>query len=1361
MPICSSGQNINNIQADKLLQETTAKGGYCEEPPIKARHSLTARTLLSMGIRITLVVLVASFLSYWHITETLQSQTVDKLQKYIQERGAKESALFLLAQDNQNQLKTRFLDIYNNAPKVGKSEFERFFVTLPDGSTRVHQTLFDGYYDPSGDVYRHNSGFIGRQAPLEQQEFRNRVYYTLKLLNQAGPLANTRFGNVYASFPENAVLVNWPGMNWADNASFDMDVAQQEWYYVADKINNPARKTVWTGLYYDDVADDWMVSCETPVDVDEQHLLTFGHDYLLNDLFERVFNDHLEGAYNFIVRKDGRLIAHPDKLIELRKAKGILSIEDMRDEDLKGQFQKVMANLDSRNGSSFVVRDDNSNAFLAVAKIDGPDWYFVTVFPQDLLSSAAKSTATFIFGLGVVSLIVELLMLFMVLRYKVVAPLKMFAGASNAVRQWEYDKVAYGELPLPTERADEVGALARLLKSMAGTIHDNIYELKHLDQLKDDFMANTSHELRTPLNGIVGLAESLIDGAAGQVNEKQRYNLSLIVASGQRLTHLVNDILDFSMLKHQKLNLQLAPVDVNVVTELVMTLSQPLVRETQIRLLNQIDQNIPRVLADENRLQQILHNLISNAIKFTKQGLISVTAKVEKDEVHITVCDTGIGIAEGYIERIFELFEQGDSSTGREFGGTGMGLAVTKQLVELHQGRIWVESKEGKGSTFYFSLPISKEQPQTSVEQNTAALAEAEQSEQTVPSKTRAGSIVVENAIGTILVVDDEPVNIQVLLNHLQLNRYDVTTATSGMEAMDMIDRGDYFDAVLLDVMMPGMTGYDVCRLIRKTYPANRMPVLMLTARNTESDIAAGFEAGANDFLTKPVNKVEMLKRLRNHIAVVHLNDRLEEANKKLQLHTQELERMIKQRTLDLQDKEKMLKERAQALQDANEKVHQTDSDISLLAELGRGLTTTLELSQVIKSIYRSCNKVMDVDAFMLGILNEDKKVLHVPLIVEQGMKLSAVDYNLEEDYNYPAVWCVRNRKELQIFEKKDIYRYFEFGLATPKRGKAMHTVIYMPLIIGEKLVGCMSVQHLQEKAYTPQQIDRIRTLASYSAIAIANASGYARLEETYKQLQDAQKQLVLQEKMASLGTLTAGVAHEINNPTNFVHVGAENLQVDLQKFHDFIMELASDDADQEILEIIEQHFAPLSEHIDTIISGTERIKTIVEDLRSFTRMQSADKKPADINECLSSTMKLVKTKFLDVAEFNIDLKPLPKLECFPAQLNQVFLNIIVNACDAISERKRNGDMASKGKVNIASRFKDSTIIVTVSDNGCGMSDETRHKLFEPFYTTKEVGDGTGLGMAISFGIIEEHGGTISAKSNIGEGSEVTVELPF
>ncbi|NQZ09116.1 MAG: GAF domain-containing sensor histidine kinase [Algicola sp.] len=431
-----------------------------------------------------------------------------------------------------------------------------------------------------------------------------------------------------------------------------------------------------------------------------------------------------------------------------------------------------------------------------------------------------------------------------------------------------------------------------------------------------------------------------------------------------------------------------------------------------------------------------------------------------------------------------------------------------------------------------------------------------------------------------------------------------------------------------------------------------------------------------------------------------------------------------------------------------------------MLEELGRGLTATLELNQVIKNIYRSLSTILDAYSFLLGILDVEENVIHVPLIVEDAQKLSAIDYDLDEPGS-PAAWCVKNRKELLIFDQNDVKKYFNQPLSSAKTGKLMTTIIYIPLIIGDKIVGCLSVQHPDPHAFDSKQIDMLRTLASYSAIAIANASGYDKLEKTHEALKDAQKQLVLQEKMASLGTLTAGVAHEINNPTNFVHVGVENLQVDLARFQEFILELAGDDADEEVLEALNEQFKPLNEHIDTIINGTQRIKIIVQDLRSFTHLHSADKKPADIVECIESTINLVKAKYFEVAEFFTDFNPLPKLQCYPAQLNQVFLNIIVNACDAIEEKQATQSIRRLGHISLSCEFKDGNIQVVITDDGAGMTEQTRLKLFEPFYTTKEVGNGTGLGMAISFGIIEDHGGTIIAQSTEGVGSEITVNLPF
>ncbi|MCP4238513.1 MAG: hypothetical protein GY770_33900, partial [Aestuariibacter sp.] len=211
-----------------------------------------------------------------------------------------------------------------------------------------------------------------------------------------------------------------------------------------------------------------------------------------------------------------------------------------------------------------------------------------------------------------------------------------------------------------------------------------------------------------PLNGITGLAESLIDGVAGEVPAAVKSNLSMIVQSGRRLGHLVGDILDFSRLRHKSLELDPRPLDLRSVVEVVLTLSRSLVGSKELELSADLPADLPAVAADENRLQQILHNLIGNAVKFTESGSVEVSAVTGDEQIVVSVSDTGIGIPAEEQERIFDAFEQADASIEREYGGTGLGLAVTRQLVELHGGELRLESAPGEGSVFSFTLKVAE-----------------------------------------------------------------------------------------------------------------------------------------------------------------------------------------------------------------------------------------------------------------------------------------------------------------------------------------------------------------------------------------------------------------------------------------------------------------------------------------------------------------------------------------------------------------------------------------------------------------------------------------------------------------------------
>jgi two-component system sensor histidine kinase ChiS len=444
------------------------------------------------------------------------------------------------------------------------------------------------------------------------------------------------------------------------------------------------------------------------------------------------------------------------------------------------------------------------------------------------------------------------------------------------------------------DRSDELGVLAAAFNSMAAQLQASFSaletkntELQRLDKLKDEFLGNTSHELRTPLNGIIGIAESLIDGATGQLPETTNFNLALISASGKRLSSLIDDILDFSQLKHKTIELQIKSVDLREVVSVILTLSQPLVGKKNLQLINSVAAELPPIAADENRLEQILYNLIGNAIKFTESGTVEISAALvtgneqssSNSQLAITVSDTGIGIPEDKLEQIFESFEQADGSTAREYGGTGLGLAVAKQLVELHGSKISVSSTLGVGSQFTFTLPVSDSQPEFSSRQS--RLTEGDRILSTpgfdpqsflINSSLTAESDLIEGGKIQVLVVDDEPINIQVITNNLALENYAITQANSGREALNLIESGFKPDLILLDVMMPLMTGYEVCREVRKKYSALEMPILMLTAKNQTTDLVEAFNSEANDYITKPFIKKELLARIKTQISFAKLN---------------------------------------------------------------------------------------------------------------------------------------------------------------------------------------------------------------------------------------------------------------------------------------------------------------------------------------------------------------------------------------------------------------------------------------------------------------------------------------------------------
>jgi len=464
-------------------------------------------------------------------------------------------------------------------------------------------------------------------------------------------------------------------------------------------------------------------------------------------------------------------------------------------------------------------------------------------------------------------------------------------------------KVSDGNLDckIKINRTDEFGVLADTFNSMVMNLknaHTEITasneELRRANRLKDDFLANTSHELKTPLTGIIGIAESLIDGAAGSVSDIQKTNLQMIVQSGKRLTHLVNDILDFSRMKNNDIILHKKPVDMRQVTEIVSALLLPVVGYKQVKIINNINAEMPPVFADENRIQQIMYNLMGNAVKFTDSGSITISSALTESETEISVSDTGIGIPENEFGYIFEYFKQVDSTDTRNYGGTGLGLAITKNLVELHGGSISVSSKPGSGSVFRFTIPTASNSASDQIRVEPKSYLDDSYNSQGMILKENEMQYAADKTLkhrastdATILIVDDEPVNVQVLVNQLKLEGYNVLTADSGMDAINIIQNNTVPDLLILDVMMPRMTGYNVCSIIRERFSLYQLPVLLLTAKSRIQDIVAGFEAGANDYLAKPFDRRELIARVDMLLTLkeaVSKRNRLESINKELEI---------------------------------------------------------------------------------------------------------------------------------------------------------------------------------------------------------------------------------------------------------------------------------------------------------------------------------------------------------------------------------------------------------------------------------------------------------------------------------------------
>jgi len=724
------------------------------------------------------------------------------------------------------------------------------------------------------------------------------------------------FESLPSSAPNSHIRINRSSYPQTVEPGYDYHDPVYEWYHgpqrtgrihVTEPFHNPEGHSVR------------MVAVSAPIRAEDgSYIGTAGASIPLDNLLSTVRSRGFEGEktnladdseYTYIVSRDGNIIAHPNEKL--------MAGNDLPPSNIANLAGG--AEIASAPSGQARVEIDGEPRLLYWVQSPNSGWKVVLDISSERIRSPIERLAIRDTLIGLGALLLTFIVVTIIAR-RMTAPITWLKSAAHALERGEFDPES---LDLIAARDDELGELAHSFQNMARTITQREKSLAELaesleqtiqsrtaqlaqavtdaqnarihaeqaNQTKSEFLANMSHELRTPMNAIIGYSEMLIEEAEAAGKPHVVADLNKIRNAGKHLLDLINDILDLSKVEAGKMPLYIEQFDVHEMLDEVVTTIAPLVEKNHNTLQLSFADDLGTMHADVTKVRQTLFNLLGNATKFTEKGTVTFEARRETvslppsqgenqaatdhEQLVFTIRDTGIGMTPDQLGRIFEAFMQADSSTTRKYGGTGLGLPISRNFCLLMGGDLLVESEYGKGSTFTIILPakVRRKAPtsestgsgtDSALDATGDAISAAPHSgEVSIPSGTTTAEVQATVSTGeTILVIDDDAIVRDITSRNLRREGYRVLLATDGPSGL-AIARAEKPAAIVLDVLMPGMDGWAVLSALKKD-PALRPIPVILASQLDEKEV--GFALGAHDYLIKPVDKDRLVTAIRRHL---------------------------------------------------------------------------------------------------------------------------------------------------------------------------------------------------------------------------------------------------------------------------------------------------------------------------------------------------------------------------------------------------------------------------------------------------------------------------------------------------------------